>query len=204
VCSPYFYIVSEQGKRIVNIGDGSGFNFAQYPYILQDGKVILDESASESIKNSWAEPDGASLDKGYYFKSNNFTYTAFNIEDNSTSTPGSGFLLDLTNGVINAFNLTIASKNILLDSSGEADPYFIIKDDHGHNLFYAGTTDYYLKTCNYCPRIADADNITLTYGSGMKIDLGESSFDAYNFYLMGESNYGATAGSYLLLDSYTP
>jgi hypothetical protein len=52
--------------------------------------------------------------------------------------------IDLQTGSIDAYHLKIQSKNILLDSSAEADPYFIIKDDDGCNLLYAGTNNYYL------------------------------------------------------------
>jgi hypothetical protein len=45
--------------------------------------------------------------------------------------------------LLDAYHLKIQSKNILLDSSATADPYFIIKDDDGCNLFHAGTKKYY-------------------------------------------------------------
>ena len=301
VKSPYFYIISEQGKRILNIGDDTGFDFEDYPYLQytierfkrqNDGTIILvnlTDEAGEAIKiedideakflleseysilmsnisdllytkkiitqqdydnmyaditdyrtkkleyldtwteetaedfvdktyvveyiqktgfigtgtqkTNWLEPYGKNLSKGYYLKSNDFTYTAFSKEDGVASQQGSGFLLDLTNGHINAFNLNIASKNIFIDSSLNANPFFIIKDDHGHNLFYAGTEDYYLKTCNYKQREADKDDNTVNYGSGMKIDLQNNQIDAYDFMLRGEQSVDNYAGSYLKLSS---
>jgi hypothetical protein len=72
---------------------------------------------------------------------------------------------------LDAYNLLITSKNIYIDSTKNADPYFTIKDDHGHNLFYAGAKKYYLKTCNYNERVADENDVTTTYGAGIKIDL---------------------------------
>jgi hypothetical protein len=120
VKSPYFYIISEQGRRILNIGDDTGFDFKNYkPQDLTNEENLF---------------DGA----GYYLKSNDFTYSVFNKEDGLANTSGSGFLLDLTNGHINAFNLSIASKNIFVDSSLNADPFFVVKDNDGCNLIYAG------------------------------------------------------------------
>lgn len=171
VKSPYFYVVSEQGKRIINIGDGTQFDSENYPYALQpDGTIALKEDATAAAKREWAEPDGEKLSSGYYLKSNDFTYTAFNKEDGIGSEQGSGFLLDLTNGRINAFNLNIASKNVFIDSTSEANPFFIIKDNDGCNLIYAGQEDFYIQSHTYSIRKQDEINNTIDHSIGVDAD----------------------------------
>lgn len=189
VKSPYFYVVSEQGKRIINIGDGTQFDSENYPYTLQpDGTIALKEDATAAAKREWAEPDGEKLSSGYYLKSNDFTYTSFNKEDGIGSEQGSGFLLDLTNGRINAFNLNIASKNVFIDSTAEANPFFIVKDNDGCNLIYAGQEDFYIQSHTYSIRHQDELNNTtdhsiavdedgkIMYSPGMKFNTNGSDF----------------------------
>jgi hypothetical protein len=149
VQSPYFYVISDQGKRLINIGDNTSFDFAKYPYKKSGNYIGIPDETSSSLKKKWEEPYGTDLSKGYYLKSNDFTYTAFNKEDGAESEQGSGFLLDLTNGHINAFNLSIASKNVFIDSSEKADPFLIIKDNDGCNLIYAGQKDFYIQSHTY-------------------------------------------------------
>lgn len=183
VKSPYFYIVSEQGKRIINIGDETEFDFASYPYQLDtEGNVVLQGNGTAA--RDWLEPDGPNLSKGYYLKSNDFTYTAFSKEDGTASGQGSGFLLDLTNGYINAFNLSLASKNIFIDSSNDADPFLIVKDNDGCNLIYAGQTDFYIQSHTYSrytlgDRLTDDDGNDYYY-PGMKFRTYADG-DDYNF-----------------------
>ena len=72
------------------------------------------------------------------------------------------------------------------------------------SVFKISQEEFYLQTDNYKPRVANASGITTDYGSGIQIDLRDGSIDAYDFILRGESSSGATAGSYILLDSVTP
>ena len=310
VKSPYFYIISEQGKRILNIGDDTGFDFEDYPYLQysiekfqrdRDGTILLvnltDETGStikiedideakellnsecsilrsdaynrfqtkKSItqkdydnicldiedyrtkklaylntwteenaetfidktyeieyiqktgfigtgtqKTNWLEPYGKNLSKGYYLKSNDFTYTAFSKEDGTASGQGSGFLLDLTNGYINAFNLSLASKNIFIDSSNGADPFLIVKDNDGCNLIYAGQTDFYLQSHTYSryvlgDRLTDKDGKDYYY-PGMKFRTYADG-DDYNFLFDIRGNYQSVINIskdafYLQTDNY--
>lgn len=143
----------------------------------------------------------------YYLESDNYATGTYDWTDRKTHTAvGTGTKFDLQNGLLDAFNLKIQSKNVLLDSTArdsttENNPYFIIKDDDGCNIFYAAKNQYYLQTHNYTKRIADVNDKTTTYGVGMKIDLQENSIDAYDFYIRGESSTGSKAGSYLELSS---
>lgn len=140
----------------------------------------------------------------YYLQSENYVAGSYSTTDGAQNKPGMGTKIDLQNGRLDAYNLLITSKNIYIDSTEGANPYFVIKDDHGHNLLYTGTEEYYLKTCDYKERIADAQGNTTTYGSGIKIDLWNNKIDAYNFMIRGESNSSTTGGSYILLDSSKP
>lgn len=168
VKTPYFYIVSEQGKRLINIGDKTKFDFANYPYELNaEGEIVLTDSATED----WLEPNGANLSKGYYLKSNDFTYAAFNKNDGTPNGQGSGFLLDLTNGYINAFNLSLASKNIFIDSSNDANPFFVVKDNDGCNLIYAGSDRFYIQSHSYSQYIRKDENYIAQPQPGIRMNL---------------------------------
>lgn len=160
-------------------------------------------------------------DNAYYLQSDNYNSGIYDWTDRKThESLGTGTKFDLQNGFLDAYNLKIQSKNVLLDSSAEANPYFIIKDDDGCNLFYAGTKQYYFQTCGYTKRVAkyqqkidDNGNLVydsegnpvytdteigrLTPGIGTKIDLQKNNIDAYNFTIRGEQS----SGSYLLLSS---
>ncbi len=134
--SPYFYIDSENGNKLINIG----------------------------------------LD-GYYLQSDNYKSGTFNIEDGAVNTPGTGTHLNLLDGVFDAYNLKITSKNLYIDSTEDADPFFVIKTNNGTNLIYAGLDNYYLKTQDY------KEN-----ESGVEINLKNGTFKAYN-------SFSLTAGS---------
>ena len=106
---------------------------------------------------------------------------------------GQGTRLDLKNGAFDAYYLKLTSKNVYLDSSEDANPYFVVRDDHGHNLIYTGRDEYYLKSCGF----SEDDTI------GMKLNLVDGKLEGYNFSLRATSNFNEFAGSYILLDSGT-
>lgn len=140
----------------------------------------------------------------YYLQSDNYKGGTYNWADRQIHTElGQGMYIDLQTGSIDAYYLKIQSKNILLDSSEKANPYFIIKDDDGCNIFYAGTDNYYLQTHGYTKREpANPYEKTTKYGVGTKIDLQNNSIDAYDFYIRGEeSSNEQFKGSYMLLSS---
>ena len=117
VKSPYFYIVSEQGNRLVNIGTNEEFDLARY-------------------KNNPAEPNPF-RGKGYYFKTNNYMPSSLKwnkIEKMFDGTCGSGMLLDLAGNKIDAYNFILRGEDtsetfygsyLQLSSSPEADKSFI-------------------------------------------------------------------------------
>jgi hypothetical protein len=75
---------------------------------------------------------------------------------------GSGTRFNLQTGHIDAYNFLLTSKNVLIDSRVEADPFFVIKDNDGCILFHAGQDKgYYLQSHGY----------SMENQSGMKVDL---------------------------------
>lgn len=120
-------------------------------------------------------------DDEYYLKSHEYK------SDGS----GTGFKIDLKSGLIDANTLYLKTNNFLLNSTGNEEPYFQIRDDHNpqHILFNASSGDYYLQTCGYSDK------------KGMRIDLSNNYINAYDFNLRGEAAEGLWAGSYLLLNS---
>ena len=210
VKSPYFYVVSEQGKRIINIGDDTSFNFADYPYAIDDsGKISFYGTSAQKAK--WLEPYGTSLSKGYYLKSNDFTYSDFSTNDGDPSARGSGFLLDLTNGHINAFNLSISSKNVFIDSTENADPFFIVKDNDGCNLIYVGTEKFYIQSHSYSEYLRGITKDDGTYSPAIRINFATTTnmlmnirgqnqalfyVGSKNYYLQSDDFVEASSGVY--------
>ena len=130
-------------------------------------------------------------DDEYYLQSENYQPGSFNASDVTLNTVGAGTHFDLQTGLLDAYDLKILTKNVLIDSSATADPFFVVKDNDGCNLFYAGIDNYYLKSHGY----SDTDL------SGMKIDLTSGLINAYNFSLTGNAEPGNYAGSYLKITS---
>ena len=54
--------------------------------------------------------------------------------------------IDLKKGNIDAYNFSLSSKNVFINSNDDAKAFFVIKDNAGSNLFYAGSDKYYLKS----------------------------------------------------------
>lgn len=177
VQSPYFFIVSDTGHRLINIGNSE-------ETIDIDGYDSAETSGDNIDRERVSIHDGRSLtnfDKGFYLKSNNFKNFEFVKTDGTPNEGGAGFFLDLATGRMNSFNLNIASKNLLIDSDNEADPFFIIKDDDGCNLMYVGQTDFYLQSHTYARRVlGDIDGTneegSTIYHPGMKINTDGNDF----------------------------
>mgnify|MGYP003296455281 FL=1 len=55
----------------------------------------------------------------------------------------------MKDGTLDAYNFKLNSKNIMINSSNKADAFFIIKNDDGKNLFYAGPKEYYIQSNDY-------------------------------------------------------
>ena len=122
-------------------------------------------------------------DDGYYLQSAEYT------KDGS----GKGFKIDLETGRIDANSLYIKTNNFILNSTGNSEPYFQIKDDctpKQHILFNAAPDAYYLQSCGYENK------------NGVRLDLSNNKLTAYNFTLRSESPANsALYGSYMELNS---
>ena len=129
--------------------------------------------------------------ENYYLQTDDYTDWDFTYTDASGELDftGKGLKLDLKNGSLDAYNFQLSSKNVFINSTDSTSAYFVIKDNTGVNLFYAGPTDYYLKSVDYQPMANEF------LGSGIKITLKETGssttgIEAYNFDLRA----GQTAG----------
>jgi hypothetical protein len=80
-----------------------------------------------------------------------------------------GVKLNLDTGNFDAYNLSLRSENVLINSQDSDKPYFVIKSDDGNNLFYVGNNQSYLQSSNY------KNNDT-----GMRINLSTGNIDTKN------------------------
>lgn len=123
-------------------------------------------------------------DDEYYLQTDNYAITDFPVADNTAASNGQGFKLDLMDGIIDAYNLKLTSKNLFINSIDENKPYFIIKNNEGRNLMFVEDGKYYLQSSDFVTKDED-DNGN---GKGMKLTLdggssSDSSIEAYSFKL---------------------
>ena len=118
-----------------------------------------------------------SEDEGYYLRTDNYEPTIFNFNEKMSNSQGTGMKIDLKDGKIDAYDFTLASKNIYLNSGEDATEYLVIKDNDNNMIFYAGSDDYYLKSVDYTKATR------LEPGAGTLINLKEGKIDSYNFTL---------------------
>jgi hypothetical protein len=110
----------------------------------------------------------------YYLQTDNYQAWSFTADDGSGELDftGDGMRIDLKEGNIDAYNFSLSSKNVFINSNDDATAFFVIKDNAGSNLFYAGLDKYYLKS-------SDFNGSSL----GTKIDLLNGSIESYDFSL---------------------
>lgn len=118
-----------------------------------------------------------SENEGYYLRTDNYEPTIFNFNEKMSNSQGTGMKIDLKDGKIDAYDFTLASKNIYLNSGEDATEYLVIKDNDNNMIFYAGSDDYYLKSVDYTKATR------LEPGAGTLINLKEGKIDSYNFTL---------------------
>ena len=73
----------------------------------------------------------------YYNQSNNYfagTYD-WNLNQGIGDTKAEGMKIDLQYGFIDAYKLKISSNNILINSSGDTDPLFVVRASVGENKY---------------------------------------------------------------------
>ena len=208
VKSPYFYIVSEQGKRLINVGD------------LRDSSDTYKHNWEKydpvNDAGSWKEPNGKNLKKGYYLKSNNFSPVVY--EGSKIKTPGSGTVIDLDSGQINSYHFSLQSKFLYINgwaNEEKSQPFFILKDEEGRSLMYASTADddkgklgnFYLQSSSYAQYLLDKEAFNEESGDeepdpkGTRINVGKGTITSYDFTLKGISTDSDYKGSYIALTS---
>ena len=132
--------------------------------------------------------DEGNLKSNYYLQTDDYVPTEYQASDTSGSIPaGQGFKLDLGNGRLDAYNFQLITKNVLIDSTDDAEAFFIIKDNYGINLLYAGHDGtssrkevFYLKSSDFNDAIQ----------AGTKINLTDGSITSYNFTLKAGNTSG--------------
>jgi hypothetical protein len=115
----------------------------------------------------------------YYLQTDDFNAWNFTASDGSGELDfsGKGMRIDSKDGRIDAYNFRLSSKNVLINSADNSDAFFVIKDNKGSNLLYAGPNDYYLKS-------SDFDGSS----KGTKISLKEGAIESYDFSLRAGSD----------------
>ena len=137
-------------------------------------------------------------DGAQFIKSDNYIKGKYDWTDPSVSDatpaeeiPGYGMKIDLYQGQIDAYNLKVSSKNVMIDSTRNATNHFIVRDHNDKHLIHMGAAPiqgednsnlenrWYLQSSNYLlPEIDIIKNDGISEehmrkpGAGMKIDLG--------------------------------
>lgn len=139
-------------------------------------------------------------DQGYYLQTNNYSPSGWS-SDSVPWTTGSGMLIDLAEGRLDAYDFTLrgedsASRSYIKLSS---DPSQMIKvfyrdenidDDSGLVVFEMGTNNYIMHSFNWWSRI-EGGTEPLT---GMEFNIRDGKFTAY-------SSNTAQAGKYIVIDA---
>ena len=171
VKAPYFYVVSEQGNRLINIGTNEEFKIRQY-----------------NPNTSEPKPFNG---KGYYLKTNNYLPSTLkwnNELQEIDGVPGKGMLIDLAGNKIDAYEFTLKGE----DPSGSylkfsSDPTEFVDiyswDPSGLGIDsysgYKGNHVLLINEDNYQLRSFDwyvSDNTK----QGMLIDLGQGLIKAHS------------------------
>lgn len=169
--SPYFFIHSANQE-------------SDNKYIFYVGTDDYYLESDNYVPGKYSQVDGISVDnEGYLInKSGQYVneYGTVVSESQKVYGRGAGTHFNLQDGRLDAYNLLLTSKNVFIDSTDMADPYFIIKDDDGCNLMYVGQTDFYIQSHTYSRRqagdIAGTSNNVNYYYPGMKINTNGNDF----------------------------
>lgn len=212
-------VAHKQAHIRLDVKGSSDENDHQSPYFLIHSAHQTDEQKHLMFVG----------DNDYYLQTDNYKATQFNGTDRKgpftdEKSPGAGFKLDLKKSLLDAYNLKITSKNLFLNSTGDGDPYFVIKSDDSdvenesyRNLMYVDNTTYYLQSVDFKTKdIFLSENAwnnlsadekkhssyteyrqNLFLGSGMKLTLrgDEPGIEAYNFNLRaGDAGFNSIQG----------
>lgn len=150
----------------------------------------------------------------YYLQTDNYKSVLYSFDEGAeVDISAAGTHLDLVDGYLDAYNFTLSSKNIFINSADKNSPYFVVRDIQtkdgkqiGVNLLYAGADEYYLKSNDF----KSTNNAANTQGKGIKINLKEyggapAGIEAYNFDLRaGQVADELTDYNIILSDSGNP
>lgn len=145
-------------------------------------------------------------------QSNNYVPGSYDwsLTQGTGDTDAEGMKIDLQYGFIDAYKLKISSNNILINSSGDTDPLFVVRASIGENkyknLLYIKdirdeqsgeekNTQFYIRSKTY---EEDSDG---KQTAGMQINVTDGDITSFNFNLRGEAAEGEYTGSYILMTS---
>lgn len=166
----------------IEVPSASGDNTYKSLFLISDDNCLIQSNNYETGKYTW-NADGGSAKNG-----------------------GEGMRIDLSYGTIDAYKLKISSNNILINSSGDKDPLFVVRtinaDNQCKNLMYVEDSEngqaFYLQSSDYQTKTGQEN------GKGLKFDIREGTIESYNFSLRGETAADGNnqyAGSYIHITS---
>ena len=134
-------------------------------------------------------------------QSNNYVPGSYDwsLAQGTGDTNAEGMKIDLQYGFIDAYKLKISSNNILINSSGDTDPLFVVRasigDNKYKNLLYIKdirdeqsgeekNTQFYIRSKTY---EEDSDG---KQTAGMQINVTDGDITSFNFNLRGEAAEG--------------
>ena len=126
----------------------------------------------------------------YFLQTDDYKEYIFNSSDDreNNNYDGAGLRLDLKDGSLNSYNFKLVSKNVMINSQKEYEPYFVVKNNDGRNLIYVGGTnsyeEFYIQSANF----------NTSNRSGIRIDFTDNPrLEAYGFQLQAGSTTQSTA-----------
>lgn len=188
VNSPYFYVNSQNGNRLINIGDDTAFDINNY-------------LAADDEPNPFQG-------KGYYLKSDDFKVSTTSSSENGdkVTDPGAGLLFDLAGGKLNAYNFTLRGEAGSGDYIGSyfqlsSNPEEFIKvryidpDLGGINVLHVGRSGYNLHSFDWYVNTSGDTPVR----QGMRINMDSGDITAYSNSNTGKALYvHASASKYPL------
>ena len=174
---------------------------------LKDNAIFLIEVPSpgnKSYNKLISIGDDQCIIQSNNYVSGNYDWS---LSKGTGDTDAEGMKIDLQYGFIDAYKLKISSNNILINSSGDTDPLFVVRTSIGNNqyknLLYIKNeqsgaeekTQFYIRSGTY------EEDSSGKQTAGMQINVTDGDITSFNFNLRGEAATGNYAGSYILMTS---
>ena len=166
-----------QAEILLTVGENDDYEITD----AEGNKKTIDNTAYLKIRSAKQyDPNHYLIYVGseqYYLQTDNYKPWEYYYQEGQHQLDfnGAGLKLDLQDGSLDAYNFKLSSKNVFINSTDESSAFFVIKDNAGSNLFYAGPSDYYLKSNDYK---TGEKGIKLTLQGGENKKTG---IEAYNF-----------------------